>query len=75
MSKRTIYARPGDMIDIRMVCHDDYYLNARDWKSQSYPTSMLIMTVDSGEIAFADPILTRSVRWPMEGRAALAQGG
>ncbi|MEJ5026322.1 hypothetical protein [Brucella anthropi] len=64
MSKpRIIYARPGDMIEIRMVCHDDFDLNARSWRDQTYPTSMLIMAVDSNEIAFATT-MTRVVRWP-----------
>lgn len=64
MSKpRVIYARPGDMIEIRMVCHDDLDLNARGWRDQTFPTSMLIMVVDSHEIAFADT-MTRVVRWP-----------
>lgn len=64
MSKpRIIYARPGDMIEIRMVCHDDFDLNARDWREQTYPTRMLLMAVGTHQIAFANP-MTRQVRWP-----------
>ncbi|MCH4541400.1 hypothetical protein [Ochrobactrum sp. A-1] len=65
MSKpKVIYARPGDMFEIRMVCHEDFDLNARDWRDQTYPTRMLIMAVDSNEIAFANSAMTRLVRWP-----------
>ncbi|NYD82107.1 hypothetical protein HD884_002170 [Ochrobactrum intermedium] len=64
MSKsRIIYARPGDMIEIRMVCHDDFDLNASDWREQTHPTSMLLMAVETHEIAFANP-MTRQVPWP-----------
>ncbi len=64
MSKpKVIYARPGDTIEIRMVCHEDFDLNARDWRQQTFPTSTLIMVVDSHGVAFADPI-TRQVPWP-----------
>lgn len=64
MSKpKIIYARPGDMIEIRMVTHEDFCLTAGDWRDQVYPTKMLIMAVDSSEIAFANP-MTRQVRWP-----------
>ncbi|GHC79644.1 hypothetical protein [Limoniibacter endophyticus] len=60
---KVVYARPGDMFEIRMVCNEDFDLSSRDWREQVYPTSMLVMTVRPGEIAFADP-MTRQVPWP-----------
>lgn len=66
MSKpKIIYARPGDMIEIRMVCHEDFDLNARGWRDQTYSTSMLLMAVDSREIAFGTPMM-RQVCWPSD---------
>lgn len=60
---KVIYARPGDMFEIRMVCHEGFDLNARGWEDQIYPTRMCIMTVQAGEIAFASPG-DRKVPWP-----------
>ncbi|MDP8249591.1 hypothetical protein [Pseudochrobactrum saccharolyticum] len=73
MNKKIIYARPCDMIEIRMVCHEDFDLNPRGWREQLYPTSMLIMTVETNEIAFADPMV-RHVRWPTADRIAALKG-
>lgn len=73
MNKKIIYARPCDMIEIRMVCHEDFELNAGGWREQLYPTSMLLMAVETNEIAFADP-MTHTVRWPTADRVRTLKG-
>lgn len=62
-SKRTIYMHPGELLDIRILNHEDFERNAKDWNRQGFRGNILLCLVDSRSIAAANPMVSL-VPWP-----------
>lgn len=56
MKTKIVYVRPGDLVEIRLVDHDDFDTTASGWKAQTYPTRDVFVVNGPHELTTIMPI-------------------